>query len=126
MRIDHDDNTRTPLEILMSHRSKRAHDRISAMLWDADSDQDAVAKLAAFAESPDFDLIQTTDDEEEGETEELANIRKERKGDWHKRRKRDPKPKRTPEEIAQIRAERAAKKERLAREAAEAASAAES
>ena len=40
-------------------------------------------------------------------------------GGWHKRRRRDPKPKRTPEEIAAIRAERAAKKARLALENAE-------
>jgi len=108
-----------PLEHLLSHRSNTAHDRIASILWGADSDQDAVMTLTAFAESHDFIKIQQQQqqqhpDDSDVTTTELANIRNEKDGKWHKRRGRNPKPQRTPEEIATIRAERAAKKARIA------------
>ena len=75
--------------------------------------------LTAFAESHDFIKIQQQQqqqhpDDSDVTTTELANIRNEKDGKWHKRRGRNPKPQRTPEEIATIRAERAAKKARIA------------
>ena len=108
-----------PLEFLLSHRSKHAHDRIASLLWESDSDRDAIIKLTSFAESADFEEIQMNDNAEILETTELGNIRNEG-GKWHKRRGRNPKPQRTPEEIVAIRAERAAKKARLAMEEANA------
>jgi hypothetical protein len=121
MRLPRDhDVDRPPLEVLLSHRSKRAHDRIAAVLWESNSDQDAVQKLVAFAESHDFEEIKNTEEEVDAEeTKELSNIRREG-GGWRKRRQREHKPKRTPEEIVAVRAERAAKKARLALENAEA------
>ena len=80
-------------------------------LWDADSDAAAVDTLASFAESSDLQMLMRGETTEAGEVSELANIPS---GDQKKvqRRRRQPAPQRTPEEIAQIRAERAAKRER--------------
>ena len=77
------------------------------------------ARFEMFLESADFEEIQMNDNAEILETTELGNIRNEG-GKWHKRRGRNPKPQRTPEEIVAIRAERAAKKARLAMEEANA------
>lgn len=94
-----------PLEVLMSSRHSDAHELIAAVLWDSDSDADAVTKLATLAESQEFHEIQSRIETSSPEAGELSNIPK--KMD---RKKRTPKPKRTPEEIALIRAERAAKR----------------
>uniref|UniRef100_A0A7S2XSJ4 Uncharacterized protein n=1 Tax=Attheya septentrionalis TaxID=420275 RepID=A0A7S2XSJ4_9STRA len=104
----------SPLESLLSHRSEDTHMLIAAALWESESNADAVTKLNTLAESHQFRDIQTnasgkdTDDAEE--TTELANIPKNSKGRWNQRRGRNPKPKRSPEEIVAVRAERAAKK----------------
>ena len=114
-----DQDTTPPLELLLSHRSKQAHDRIASLLWESESDEDAVSKLTAFAESAEFEDIRKNDDAAEEEFKELSNIRNEG-GKWHKRRGRNPKPPRTPEEIVAVRAERAAKRARLEMEDADA------
>ncbi|CAB9528561.1 synthase [Seminavis robusta] len=110
-----------PLGLLLEHGSKATHERIAGILWDSTSDKEAVANLQSFAESKEFETIQNCheDDGKNEETTELANIRS--GGKWRKRRGRSPKPQRTPEEIAAIRAERAAKKARLAMEETNAA-----
>eukprot|EP00816_Leptocylindrus_hargravesii_P010221 CAMPEP_0196822864 /NCGR_PEP_ID=MMETSP1362-20130617/85075_1 /TAXON_ID=163516 /ORGANISM="Leptocylindrus danicus, Strain CCMP1856" /LENGTH=436 /DNA_ID=CAMNT_0042202541 /DNA_START=326 /DNA_END=1636 /DNA_ORIENTATION=+ len=106
----------SPLQILLSHRSKDAHDLIADALWCSDSSEDAVSKLCVVSESHAFleILKKCNESENDGDsTTELSNIPSSSKrsgGRWHKRRGRDPKPQRTPEEIAIIRAERAAKK----------------
>jgi hypothetical protein len=82
-------------------------------LWDSSCDADAVHSLTDFAESSEFREIQAAEisngEETSAETEELANIPARMRND-DRRRGRNPKPKRTPEEIRIIRAERAAKK----------------
>jgi len=55
----------------------------------------------------------TTGSPDAREDQVLTNLPKGKAGRWEKRRGRKPGPKRTDEEIAQIRAERAAKKERI-------------
>ena len=105
----------TPLEQLLSHRSPKVHDLISNALWESDSDAHAVSLLKALAESADLKNIQVVDDES-NETLELANVPSNNKRRKFGRRGRDPKPPRTEQEIVAIRAERAAKKARLAAE----------
>lgn len=111
----------SPLEILMNHRSQATHELTAAVLWDADSDENAIQKLKQLAESHEFHEIQQSSseavDEKRESSEELANIPRASKKVWGKRRRRGSGPQRTPEEIAAIRAERAAKKARLAAEA---------
>jgi len=103
-----------PLEQLLTCRNKETHERISHILWDSSSDADAVQSLAGFAESSEFRDIQAAElsygEEASAETEELANIPARMRND-DRRRGRSPKPKRTPEEIRIIRAERAAKRD---------------
>ncbi|VEU41976.1 unnamed protein product [Pseudo-nitzschia multistriata] len=106
---DHTD----PLDVLLANRCSDAHEVIASILWDSDSDETAVQKLNIFAESQDFKRILTTGSVNEGEDKVLSNLPKGKAGKWGKRRGRKPGPKRTEEEIAQIRAERAAKKERI-------------
>lgn len=102
-----------PLEQLLTCRNKETHERISHILWDSSCDADAVHSLTDFAESSEFRDIQAAEisngEETSAETEELANIPARMRND-DRRRGRNPKPKRTPEEIRIIRAERAAKK----------------
>jgi len=115
----------TPLETLLSHRSGSVHELIAARLWESDSDAHAIDLLSKLAESDEFQRLQagtSGEGEEEDEVEELANIPSgdSRSGGGRRRsnrRGRNPKPKRTPEEIVAVRAERAAKKARLALEA---------
>lgn len=104
----------SPLQILMSNRCTDAHQLIASALWESDSDMDALHKLESLAESALFkDILQNGNIKEE-QDEELANLpSKGKAGKWEKRRRRNPGPKRTDEEIAKIRAERAAKKERI-------------
>ena len=103
----------TPIDELLCNRHAETHDIMASILWESDSDANAVTKLAAFAESPDFAQIQRRrTDTADDETKELSNIPKNgEQGKREKRRERTPKPKRTPEEIAAIRVERAAKRE---------------
>ena len=102
-----------PLEQLLTCRNKETHQRISHILWDSSCDADAVQSLTEFAESSEFRNIQAAEisngQDASTETEELANIPSRMRND-DRRRGRNPKPKRTPEEIRIIRAERAAKK----------------
>lgn len=106
-----------PLERLLSCRNKATHERIAERLWESSSDADALRTIAAFAESDEFKRIQASSEDENAsaEVEELANIpqNKRRNRNDDRRRGRDPKPKRTPEEIRIVRAERAAKKAAL-------------
>lgn len=110
-----------PLQMLLSHRNKDVHNLIADALWSSDSNADAVSKLRVVSESHDFrEILEKSNESENEETTELSNIPSSSKrngGRWHKRRGRNPKPQRTPEEIAIIRAERAAKKAALEAEA---------
>lgn len=101
-----------PLGQLLACRNKKTHERISHILWDSSCDADAIHSLTDFAESPDFRDIQKAESNNmasSSETEELANIPARMRND-DRRRGRNPKPKRTPEEIRIVRAERAAKR----------------
>lgn len=107
----------SPLEILLHHRSEKMHEKIAFALWDSDSCNDAVRRLCELSESGQFREIQEQceNNKSQGEdTKELANIPERSKpNQWKgrkRRQRRDPKPDRTPEEIAAIRVERAAKK----------------
>mmetsp|Transcript_21619 Transcript_21619/g.48598 ORF Transcript_21619/g.48598 Transcript_21619/m.48598 type:complete len:475 (+) Transcript_21619:2257-3681(+) len=106
---DHTD----PLEVLLANRCDHTHDVIASILWESDSNEHAVNKLNEFAESEEFKTILTTGSPDAREDQVLTNLPKGKAGRWEKRRGRKPGPKRTDEEIAQIRAERAAKKERI-------------
>mmetsp|Transcript_23220 Transcript_23220/g.64375 ORF Transcript_23220/g.64375 Transcript_23220/m.64375 type:complete len:475 (-) Transcript_23220:1945-3369(-) len=106
---DHTD----PLEVLFANRCSDTHNVIASILWDSDTDNMAVQKLNEFAESQAFKDILRTGSGNSGEDKVLTNLPKGKAGKWGKRRGRKPGPKRTDEEIAQIRAERAAKKERI-------------
>jgi tRNA-dihydrouridine synthase 3 len=111
----------SPLEVLLNHRSEATHGLIAAALWDSDSESNAIQRLIRLAESHEFQEIQISkDNDEDKETAELSNIPEGRssKGKWEKRRARSQKPPRTPEEIIEIRAERAAKKARIEAEQA--------
>mmetsp|Transcript_31147 Transcript_31147/g.75292 ORF Transcript_31147/g.75292 Transcript_31147/m.75292 type:complete len:588 (-) Transcript_31147:43-1806(-) len=143
-RIDHPKDV-SPLYTLLSHRSEDTHDLISDALWQSDSNTDAVQRLVRLAESRKFQDLQNNelleqrylddrDREQDGsyvstaaDATELSNIPSSssnggKRGRNPRRRRRSQAPDRTPEEIAQIRAERAAKK--MARLAAEAEAAA--
>jgi len=102
-----------PLEMLLANRCSDAHDVIASILWDSDSDQVALKKLTEFAESNEFKMILENGGANSREDQVLTNLPKGKAGKWEKRRGRKPGPVRTPDEIAQIRAERAAKKERI-------------
>ena len=106
-------NDLPPLELLLANRCSDAHDAIASILWESDSNTDAVRKLGAFAEGHDFKEILSTGSVNSGEDKVLTNLPKGKAGKWEKRRGRNPGPKRSDEEIAQIRAERAAKKARI-------------
>mmetsp|Transcript_31148 Transcript_31148/g.75294 ORF Transcript_31148/g.75294 Transcript_31148/m.75294 type:complete len:588 (-) Transcript_31148:404-2167(-) len=131
-RIDHPKDV-SPLYTLLSHRSEDAHDLISDSLWQSDSSTDAVQRLVHLAESREFQNLQNNelseqrylddrDREQDGncvstaaDATELSNIPSSssiggKRGRNPRRRRRSQAPDRTPEEIAQIRAERAAKK----------------
>lgn len=116
LRLGSDDLELSTLEILLSHRSPDTHKLIAAALWESTSDLDAVTKLTTLAESQEFQEIRNASLNSEnerrtsGDADELANIPDSDKRSKYKRRGRNPKPQRTPEEIAAIRAERAAKK----------------
>mmetsp|Transcript_25247 Transcript_25247/g.54370 ORF Transcript_25247/g.54370 Transcript_25247/m.54370 type:complete len:468 (+) Transcript_25247:2-1405(+) len=98
-----------PLDVLLSNRCRDTHDAIASILWESDSDMSAFHKLNEFAESHEFEEIIRTGGASSEEDKVLANLPL-RKG---KRRGRRPGPKRTEEEIAQIRAKRAMKKETI-------------
>jgi tRNA-dihydrouridine synthase 3 len=109
---DHTD----PLVVLLANRCTKTHDVIASILWDSDSDDSAFHELKEFSESCEFKEILRTGNAPFEEDKVLANLPKGTDGRWRKRRGRNTGPKRTDEEIAQIRAERAAKKERILRE----------
>ena len=102
-----------PLDILLANRCSDTHDMIASILWESDSDGCAVNKLAEFSESYEFKEIVRTGNIVSEEDKVLTNLPKGKAGRWEKRRGRKPGPKRTDEEIAEIRAERAAKKARI-------------
>jgi len=103
-----------PLETLLANRCSDAHEVIASILWDSDSNTDAVQKLNTFAESQEFKNILSNGSVNTGEDKVLTNLpTKGKAGKWEKRRGRKPGPKRSEEEIRQIRAERAAKKARI-------------
>jgi len=100
----------SPLEILLSNRCHDAHNLIAGLLWDSDSNANAVKKLNELAESSEFREILSNGGVNKGEDTVLTNLPKGRAGKWEKRRDRKPGPKRNDEEIRKIRADRAAKK----------------
>ena len=112
-----------PLERLLAHSDPRAHQLIANALWEAQSDAEAVRSLTALAEGDELAALGRPDDGALVEDAELANIpdseRKSGSGAGgqprkQQRKSRRPQPiQRTEEEIAAIRAERAAKRERL-------------
>lgn len=115
-------NDAPPLYSLLSHRSEETHYLIADTLWNADSTASAIQKLWQLSESNAFDEIQSKCQKEQAsslgsiqETTELANIPSSNRSNKrpHRSSRRRQKPDRTPEEIAAIRAERAAKKARL-------------
>lgn len=105
-----------PLDRLLTHRSLAVHEQIAAALWDADADADAVRALEALAASGVLDsqphaaadaaAAGSTDDELSNVPSEKAERRRRGRG----RGRREPPPQRTPEEIAELRAQRAAKR----------------
>lgn len=101
-----------PLDTLLSNRNSDAHNIIASILWESDSDDIAFRKLNNFAESDAFKQIVSAGGSSE-QDEVLANPMPGRAGKWNKRRGRKPGPKRSDEEIAKIRAERAMKKEKI-------------
>ena len=103
----------SPLELLMANRCSDAHDLIANALWESDSNANAVQKLTGVAESNEFKEILMNGSANPGEDTVLTNLPKGKAGKWEKRRGRKPGPKRSDEEIAQIRADRANKKERI-------------
>lgn len=109
-------NDASPLETLLANRSTETHDFIANLLWESVSNEDAVKKLQQLAESHKFKEILLNGGSKEKEDEVLTNLPKGKAGKWEKRRGRKPAPKRTEEEIAKIRAERAAKKKRILEE----------
>jgi tRNA-dihydrouridine synthase 3 len=102
-----------PLQVLLANRCTDSHDVIASILWESDSNEHAFQKLNEFAESHAFQEILRTGSANSGKDEVLTNLPKGKAGKWEKRRGRTPGPKRTEEEIAQVRAERAAKRERV-------------
>jgi len=102
-----------PLDVLLANRCSDTHDVIASILWESDSDGWAVQKLTEFAESYEFQEIVRTGNVASEEDKVLTNLPKGKSGRWEKRRGRKPGPKRTEEEIAQIRAERSVKKARI-------------
>ena len=111
-----------PLERLLAHSDPRAHELLANALWEASSDADAVRRLTALAEGAELAQIEQAagGPKEAGEVAELANIpdseKKSGSGASSGRKQRKPRPRppqRTEEEIAALRAERAAKRERL-------------
>lgn len=105
-----DDND--PLDVLLANRSADAHDVIASILWESDSDAGAFQKLKEFSNSDEFHKILLTGSTSK-EDQVLANPLPGKAGKWSKRRGRKPGPKRTDEEIAKIRAERALKKQTI-------------
>ena len=104
----------SPLESLLVNRSSDAHNLIANALWESDSDIDAVNKLQKVAESNDFkDILAQGHSLTGREDTVLTNLPKGKAGKWEKRRGRKPGPKRSDEEIAEIRAQRAAKKAKI-------------
>ena len=112
-RIDLPDNI-PPLEKLLMNRCSDAHDLIADALWESDSNQDAFRRLNEIAEGNTFQQILMNGNDRSGKEDKvLANLPKGKAGKWEKRRGRNPGPKRSEEEIAQIRKERAEKKARI-------------
>jgi len=101
-----------PLDVLLANRSADAHDVIASILWESDSDAGAFQKLNEFSNSVEFNKILLTGSSSE-EDQVLANPLPGKAGQWSKRRGRKPGPKRSDEEIAQIRAARALKKKTI-------------
>jgi tRNA-dihydrouridine synthase 3 len=110
MRVSADESA-SPLERLLGSPSPIAHELIAGALWDTSSDAEAVSALTELAESNRITELETEASAAgAGEVEELTNIpAKEKKV---QRRRRAAPPQRTPEEIAAVRAERAAKRAR--------------
>jgi len=106
-------STLSSLDKLMMNRCDDAHNLIAAALWESDSDDDAVRKLTSVAEGHEFQQILVEGNNEEKEEDQVLTNLPEAKGRWAKRRGRNPGPKRTEEEIAAIRAQRAAKKSNI-------------
>lgn len=100
-----------PLDILLANKNPVTHNAISALLWESDSDETAFHKMTEFAESNEFKQIILTGGTLVEQDQVLANKPPSNSGKWKKRQVRKPGPKRSEEEIALIRAERAKKKE---------------
>ena len=114
-----------PLTRLLTSSDPAVHEQLAAMLWDSASDVAAVDMLRSFAEGNEFASLErgAAAAAEAGDVLELANIpgvgggsgassEMQKKKKKVQRRRRTPPPVRTPAEIAQLRAERAAKRER--------------
>ena len=101
-----------PLSLRM--QDHRIHELIAAALWEADSDASAVDDLTKLSMSSRVEEIFTSGagaaQELTGDVEEEGNVPKEVR-ERPKGRRRSVRPARTEAEIAQIRAERAAKRE---------------
>jgi tRNA-dihydrouridine synthase 3 len=98
----------TPLERVLMHPSKDVHERVAALLWAAESDAHAVASLREFGEGGELARVGVSDCGKVGEATELANI-PEKKSTRRSQGRAAPVV-RTPEEIAALRAARAAKR----------------
>ena len=101
-----------PLERLLSHTNRDVHQMIAACLWDAASDVEAVRRMTTLAESAELAAIELG---EISEVNELSNIPRGAAATpsgagKHKYKRRAPKPQRSEEEIAALRAVRAAKR----------------
>lgn len=110
-----------PLDKLLSHTDSRAHELVAGALWEASSDEDAIRSLSALAESDELAQINLGASVDVAEDTELANIPDSERSTGSgaggrpkkQRRQRARPPQRTEEEIAALRAVRAAKRERL-------------
>jgi hypothetical protein len=101
-----------PLEALLCSRHADAHELIARELWESVSDADAVSRLTVLAESQELCAVYErggSSDDIESNTE-LSNIPATTTSKTYKKQRRIPKPKRTPEEIEAVRAERALKR----------------
>ena len=107
-----------PLDRLLGHTDPAVHEMIANCLWEADSDGDACRSLGALAESAQLAAIACANgggDRQRAEDVELSNIPRGAAATpsgagKHKYKRRPPKPQRSEEEIAELRAVRAAKR----------------
>lgn len=103
-----------PLDRLLAQRSPAVHEQLASALWDAAADADAVLALETLAASGVLDRQPPPQQRHgaDGDDDELSNVPSEKaeRGGRGGRGRREPSQQRTPEEIAELRAQRAEKR----------------